>query len=261
MTRSRISMVVAAAGLVLVGLLAFALFSPGTDQVEEQTATKDDEVKPMEPTQQPVKSALYDFGHANVPPPPPVMQVKTDQPPPPVTTTAKPERTEPKNVPEPAKKTGLIEYKIQPGDMVSKLAVKHGCTSNDIYRVNDGLNASNANKLRVGQTILIPVGGDGAVVSSTSAVNAEQADYFPRKVITAEAGDTVLQLALEHYGSMSYFRMILDANPEHDLRDGRALKGGEQVVLPEFGTPPIGLREATPASTSVQRGSLIPSRK
>jgi LysM repeat protein len=245
-------MVVAAAGLVLVGMLAFVLFKPSTDeQTEEQAATNDD-VKPMKTDVQPA-SSLYDWHK-------PVMVTPEIAPPvtPAPTTPAQP--AVPKAEPKPTVKPGVIDYKIQAGDMVSKLAVKYGCTTSDIYKVNDGLDSGNAHKLRVGQTIRIPVGGDTTLSagSETAGATQSQGDYYPRRVITAAAGDSAMQLAVEHYGSMSLFRMIMNANP--DLSWDLKLRGGEQVVLPEFGNAPASTATKAPTD-SVERNSLIPTRR
>jgi LysM repeat protein len=235
-------------------MLAFVLFKPSTDdQTEEQTATKDD-VKPIKADTQPT-NPLYQWQQ-------PVMQTPVPETAPPVgpTPTTPNQRAVPKPEPTPTVKPGVIDYKIQPGDMVSKLAVKHGCTTSDIYKVNDGLDSSNAHKLRVGQTIRIPVGGDTTVSAGSETVGATQSqgDYFPRRVITAAAGDSAMQLAVEHYGSMSLFRMIMNANP--DLTWDLKLRGGEQVVLPEFGNAPASAAANAPTH-SVERGSLIPGRR
>ncbi len=247
-------MVVAAAGLVLVGMLAFVLFKPSNDaQIEEQTATKDD-VKPLKTDVQPA-SSLYDWKTPVMATPEPVVAPPVTAAP---TTPAQPAVPKPES--KPTVKPGVIDYKIQAGDMVSKLAVKYGCTTSDIYKVNDGLDSSNAHKLRVGQTIRIPVGGDTTVSTSGETAGASQSkgDYFPRRVITAAAGDSAMQLAVEHYGSMSLFRMIMNANP--DLSWDLKLRGGEQVVLPEFGYAPASAPAKAPTD-SVERSSLIPTRR
>ena len=160
MTKSRISMVVAAAGLVLVGLLAAVLFTPSDDDTtNEDTAKGEEEVTPVEPKSVPMKSVLdYEL---TVPPIPTGPTVETEQPKPEV-------KPEPKQ-PEPEAKGGVIEYKIQPGDMISKLAVKYGCKSEDIYKLNDGLNKETAAKIRVGQTVRIPVGKEGAAAVANAA--------------------------------------------------------------------------------------------
>jgi LysM repeat protein len=253
MTRSRISMIVAAAGLILVGLLAVALFTPGEEApVDEQTAGTDD-VTPVEPKTVEMKNPL---GYELTTPP---IEI-TPEPAPlkdPPAVKPEPKKEQPVAKPE----GGVIDYTIQPGDMISKIAVKHGCKSEDIYKLNDGINKDNAHKIRVGQVIKVPVGEKGAeaVANAGTPESKPQGEYHPRRVVTAEAGDTAYSLAIEYYGARAMFRRIVQANPE--LSWGDKLKGGEQVVLPEFGTAPSTAEKDKPASGSVERDSLIPPRK
>lgn len=248
MTKSRISMVVAAAGLVLVGLLAAALFSPGSDEPEIDESAKTEEIKPVDAT--PVRTSNV-LGYDVVTPP-----LESDPAPKP---QVKPEpKPEVKPEPKPEAKGGIVEHKIKPGDMISKLAVQYGCKVEDIYKANDGLDASNAHKIRVGQVLRIPTGGSGAEVK---AETKPAGDWFPARSITAEAGDTAYSLAVQYYGNMYMFRKIVDANPGIQWDD--RLKGGESVSLPEHGTAPakVATKEEKPAAESVERSSLIPPRK
>lgn len=257
MTRNRISMVVAAAGLVLVGLLAAALFSPGNEATEDQTA-KSDEVTVLTPKPVEMKNPLdiaLDVPPVNQQPAEPAPDTLIPTPTPP--TTPKPEVKKPEPVAPAEKPSGVIDYKIQSGDMVSKLAVKYGCKASDIYRLNDGLDSSNAHRLRVGQSIRIPVGGEGAASVEQAGPAPSEGQWYARRVVTAEAGDTLFSLALDHYGARHLFRKIRDANP--NIQWEHRLRGGEQVVLPEHGTAPAGTPR-TPSDT-VERSSLIPSRR
>lgn len=243
MTKSRISMIVAAAGLVLVGLLAAALFSPGKDEPVEPQKESDDAVKPV-----PVQAAISNpLGYK--------VEVPVEAP--------KPEVVAPKPVPvkpEPVAKPaagGVVDYTIKAGDMISKIATAHGCKATDIYKLNPGLDASTASKIKVGQVIKVPVGEKGAEAVAKAGDEPKQSgDYFPRRVVVAEPGDTAFSLAIEHYGSRQMFRMIVDANPLLPWVD--RLSGGEEVVLPEFGKAPAGSK---PAGETVERSSLIPARK
>lgn len=249
MTKSRISMMVAAAGLVLVGLLAAALFTP-SDEEPASEQTSEETVTPVEPKAVEMKSPLgYELTVPKI----------EEKPAPEVKPEPRPE-VKPEPV-KPAEEGGVIEYKIQPGDMISKLAARHGCTSEDIYKLNDGLNKDTASKIRVGQTIRIPVGKKGAEAVANAGTTQPQpsGDYFPKRTVVAEPGDTAFQLAIEYYGARNLFRKIMDANPTLDWGD--RLKGGEQVVLPEHGTAPATASKDKPAETTVERDSLIPPRK
>ncbi|MBX3459482.1 MAG: LysM peptidoglycan-binding domain-containing protein [Planctomycetes bacterium] len=252
MTKSRISMVVAAAGLVLVGLLAAALFSPGSDEPETDETAKKDDIKQVDPA--PVRTTNV-LGYDVVTPP--LQSDPTPKPEPKPQPEVKPA---PKPEVKPEAKGGIIEHKIKAGDMISKLASQYGCKVEDIYKANEGLDASNAHKIRVGQTIRIPTGGAGADVATESKPTG---DWFPARSVTAEAGDTAYSLAVQYYGNMYLFRKIVDANPGIKWDD--RLKGGESVSLPEHGTAPASSKvektESKPAKESVARDSLIPPRK
>lgn len=248
MTRSRISMVVAAGALVLVGLLAAALFSPSDEQPVEETATPKDAVAKVETPK----------GTASVLGNPVVQPVVAPPTPAPVPVVAPVPAPAPAPVKEAPK---VIDYTIKSGDMISKIASRHGVKKEDIYALNPGLDDKTAAKIRVGQVIKVPT-GPGAVLE-TPATAQKTGEYFPRRVITAEAGDTAFQLAVEHYGSISMFERIIQANPGLPWKD--RLVGGEQVVLPEWGTAPAGSKveepKKTEAAPTVSRDSLIPPKR
>lgn len=248
MTRSRISMIVAAGALVLVGLLAAALFSPSGEQPSDEPASKKDDVAKVEPT----KATQSVLGNPVVAPAPVV--------PTPVVAPA----PVPAPAPAPAAKEApkVIDYTIKPGDMISKIASKHGVKKEDIYALNPGLDDKTAAKIRVGEVIKVPT-GPGAVLETPKAEPAKSGGYFAQRTITAQPGDTAFQLAVEHYGSISMYDRIIKANPGLPWKD--RLMGGEQVVLPEWGTAPAGSKIEEPkkeaAKPTVARDSLIPARR
>lgn len=244
MTRSRISMVVAAGALVLVGLLAAALFSPSDETPTEETTNTEEVAKVETP-----KATQSVLGNPVTPPvaPAPVVAPTPAE----VVPTPAPVKEAPK----------VIDYTIKSGDMISKIASRHGVKKEDIYALNPGLDDKTAGKIRVGQVIKVPT-GPGAVAESAPTAPG-RSDYYPRRVITAEAGDTAFQLAVEHYGSISRFEAIIKANPDLPWKD--RLVGGEQVVLPEWGTAPAGTKVEEPKKTeakpTVARDTLIPPKR
>ena len=252
LTKGRISLLIAAGGLLLVGLLAAALFVPSGSEGTEETVSKKKVEKPvkMEATVNPLASLPGSIGLPSV-------KVEGTLPSDPL--SAKPE------APKEAAKPTIVDYKVQSGDALSKIAKKYGCKVEDIYKLNDGLTAANANKIRVGQVIRVP-NGPGVVVEQP----AEKAESkgVPQRVVKAEAGDTAFSLAIEYYGSRSLFRMIVDANPTLPWSD--RLKGGEEVILPAYGEQVQSKdSKAEPAATvkkeevkaTVERDSLIPPRR
>jgi LysM repeat protein len=246
LTKGRVSLIIAAGGLLLVGLLAAALFAPSGEETEKAPVAKKNE-KPMKmEVINPPKSLPAQMGAPTLTPPSepakPVDQPKAEQP----------KETKP----------AIVDYKIQSGDMLSKIAKKYGCKVEDIYKLNEGLNAQTANKIRVGQVIRVP-NGPGAVVETTAPEKAE-AKGFARRVVKAEAGDTAFSLAIEYYGARALFRLIMEANP--DLPWSDRLKGGEEVVLPQWGEVEAAPEPAKGTSTekpkeTVERDGLIPARR
>lgn len=93
----------------------------------------------------------------------------------------------------PTGEPGVVDYTIQTGDMISKVAKKFGCKSDDIYKLNEGLTAQTASKVRVGQVIRVPdmkgVGGtpSSPVVAalSTAKENEKKVDS-PDKTVAVE---------------------------------------------------------------------------
>ena len=251
MTRSRISMIVAAAGLVLVGLLAAALFTPSKEEPTEDQNSDTAKSEKAEPVQM---TSVLDY-KIDVPPIEAPKPISTPTP------EVKPTPTETKPVAATKTAGGVIDYTIQAGDMISKLAVKYGCSSDDIYKLNDGLNKETASKLRVGQVIKIPTGEKGAeaVANAGKPEPKQTGDFYPKRVVVAEAGDTAFSLAIEYYGARNLFRKIIDANPTLTWSD--RLKGGEQVMLPEHGDAPSTASSDKPSGETVERSSLIPPRK
>lgn len=247
LTKGRVSLIIAAGGLLLVGLLAAALFVPSSsDEGTEKVSKKSEKPVKMEATVNPVKSLPAQMGAPTV----------TAE-----STNVKPAET-PKVEPPKETKPAIIDYKVQSGDMLAKIAKKYGCKVEDIYKLNEGLNAQTANKIRVGQVIRVP-NGPGAVDQPVSTDKPEQTG-FSKRVVKAEAGDTAFSLAIEYYGARSMFRLIMEANPNLPWSD--RLKGGEEVVLPAYGQAeksPETVKETTtdkPKET-VERDGLIPARR
>lgn len=250
LTKGRVSLIIAAGGLLLVGLLAAALFAPSSDEGKEpSTAKKPEKTVKMESTVNPVKSLPAQMGS-------PTNTVEA--------TPVKPAE-QPKVEPPKETKPAIIDYKIQSGDMIAKIAKKFGCKVEDIYKLNEGLNAQTASKIRVGQVIKVP-NGPGAVVETPSTEKAETKG-FARRVVKAEPGDTAFSLAIEYYGARSLFRLIMEANPTLPWSD--RLKGGEEVVLPEWGQVEKAEPAKEPAKETtvekpketVERDGLIPARR
>ncbi len=245
MTRSRISMVVAAAALVLVGLLAVALFSPTEEKPAESTNAKEDVAKVEAP-----KATASVLGNPVAVPAPAVQA--------PVVPTPAPVAEKPAPV-----APTIIDYKVRAGDMISKIASAYGVKKEDIYALNPGLDDKTAGKIRVGQILRVPT-GPGALAEAEKAEQAKlAASYIAETTITAQPGDTAFQLAVEHYGKLSMYVEIMKANPTLPWKD--RLQGGEKVLLPAMGIAPKGAKVEEPKKEepkpTVARDTLIPARR
>ncbi|MCA8940182.1 MAG: LysM peptidoglycan-binding domain-containing protein [Planctomycetes bacterium] len=184
---------------------------------------------------------------------------------------------------QPAASTTLgqvVEYKIQGGDMVSKIARKFGCKEEDIYRLNDRIDKTNAHKIRAGWTIKVidnkGVGGklvENAKAAPSAATPTEvkaetPADTGPAKIerelpIIPEApapaevrvhlfksGDTPFTLSKQYYGTIKYWALIKNANPHWDMIDSPS---GIELKIP-------ALASAKDEVVSNSRG-VIPARR
>ena len=260
MTPSRISMVIAAGALVLVGLLAAALFSPSEkDDPPADTTAKDPEIEILSPAARQVQD------YPVLPPPPaatPPAPARTENPAP-----APVERPAPKPSDKPAPR--VIDYTIKPRDMISKLAARNGVTTADIYALNPGLNDATASKIRAGTVIKLPT-GPGATEETAAPFAAPgtvktESKYFARREITAKAGDTAASLAVENYGgSLAPIAEIVRANSH--MPKGFRCTGGEQLILPAWGAAPADTRventgRVEPAGPTASRDSIIPPRR
>ncbi len=249
MMKNKLSMVIAAGGLLVVAVLAAALFSGRKDAANEEKKTETSKAESTPKIELPGPSLAQTLGY----PPPKVEEPVT---PAPAVTVQTPTKDKPPQPPA----TGLVEYKVVAGDRLAKIAERYGVKVEDIYRVNDGLDASTAARIRVGQVIKVPASAEAARLLAAKA-EAEKPKGFAERTVTAEAGDTAYSLAIEYYGSRSLFRMVMEANPELPWAD--RLKGGEQVKLPAWGQPAPAAVE-TPAAKpnpTVERKSIIPPRK
>lgn len=259
MKRNRITMLAAAAGLIIVALLAAVLFTPSDDDTQESTTQDQEKIEKVSKSdvtpipENPLGYKSDKIDPVEVEPEPEVKDTPV------VKDTPEPKETTPKP------KGGIIDYKIKSGDMISKIAAKFDCKTSDIYRINDGLDAKTATKIRPGMVIKVPVGKEGAkaVADAGSESKSPSESYIAEKTVTAEPRDTAFSLAIEYYGKRHLYQKIVDANP--DLPWGDGLKGGEKVVIPAHGKSPVASakptkKEPTKGAT-VSRDSLIPERK
>ncbi|MBI1375764.1 MAG: LysM peptidoglycan-binding domain-containing protein [Phycisphaera sp.] len=145
-------------------------------------------------------------------------------------------------VPHPAAPT-TRSYEVQKGDTLGAIAEKQLGTVKhlpDILKLNPGLDPR---KLRVGQSITLPILGDtpapadtlGALKPHSAIVTppaaAKPAPAAPLKTTTVEKGETLGHISQRVYGTVRYWKNILDAN--HDtLKDPKHLRVGMTLKIP-----------------------------
>lgn len=165
---------------------------------------------------------------------------------------------------QPGTPGSVIEYTISKGDMISKIAVRFGCKSSDIYELNSNINSKNAHKIRVGQKIKVldnkGIGGgtlvkaDPKSASSPQVVDApvkKQEDtvvyrepvsapsFNKSKSHTLEKNDGYFTLSVKYYNTPALWRLIKDANPDWDPFN---FEPGQEIVIPAL--EPEGVVEA-----------------
>lgn len=137
---------------------------------------------------------------------------------------------------------GPIQYEVEPGDTVSTIAESFGISTETVLWAN---NLSNADFVKIGQTLLIP---------PTSGV-----------VHTVVKGDTLLSIALR-YGSDTE---TIAGYPANEVSDPDSLSIGQQLVIPGGRIPAAraaassstrgGTRAADAASAAPAQAAAPPS--
>ena len=116
----------------------------------------------------------------------------------------------------------VVRYKVQSGDTISQLAVKHNTTSNIIEQTND----LNGTSIRVGQYLLIPTASQGNKTYALSApqrLKKTQAKGKYKSDHTVKDGESLWSIARDN--SISY-RDLAKWNgmaPKDSLRVGQKL--------------------------------------
>lgn|GEM_PF-1078254 len=117
----------------------------------------------------------------------------------------------------------LLQYPVEPGDILSDIAIKFNTSVTDIRRANPGLDP---NSLSVGQVLRIP----GATIEPTEEVDPEDREPGVSTPYFVELGDTLGEIAGTYTVSSD---AILEANPG---LDAGALQVGQEIVIPPLGT-------------------------
>ena len=120
----------------------------------------------------------------------------------------------------PATASGYATYVVKPGESLSKIAVAHGFRTADVLAVNPGLNA---NKIRAGQTIVLPGAGGAKSAPVKSA---------PAKSVSAAGGTHIVQKG-EILGRIAnkYGVKVADLKKANGLTSDKIVVG-QKLVIP-----------------------------
>ncbi|MDQ8180980.1 LysM peptidoglycan-binding domain-containing protein [Pelagicoccus sp. SDUM812005] len=125
------------------------------------------------------------------------------------------------NIPAPAPQ--FTEYKIRNGDNLSDIAKEHGVTLRSITALNA---IGNANRIRVGQVIKIPLPSDGAAPAAAAPTT-----YLEYKV---RSGDSLSDIAKKYGVTVSTLTSL------NSIRRANSIKIGQVIRIPVApGTVPL----------------------
>lgn len=154
---------------------------------------------------------------------------------------------------------GTGVYVVQPGDILGRIAIKHGVSRQSILDANPSI--KNPDKLKVGQKLKIPARGTGITdrpkVSKPAAAPAaaKPKKALPAKdgftVYTVKKGDILGRIAKAHGTTQ---KAILAAN---DIKNADRIREGQQLYVPVAGSAPA----AKPAAKPVVAPAFKPAAK
>ena len=153
-------------------------------------------------------------------------------------------------------------YVVQPGDILGRIAQKHGVSRQAILDANPSI--KDANKLVVGQKIKIPPRGTGITDKPKTAKKAaapaaaKSKKTLPAKegytVYTVKKGDILGRIAIAHKTTV---KALMEAN---GITDPKKLREGQPIYVPAAGAAapaeaPAPAVKATKAKSSAKAGA------
>ena len=145
---------------------------------------------------------------------------------------------------------GYTTYVVKPGESLSKIAVAHGFRTADVLAANPGLNA---NKIRAGQTIVLPGAGGAKPVQKAApakAVSATGGTYVVQK------GDILGRIANKHGVKLA------DLKKANGLTSDKIVVGQKLVIpgaKPEVKPAPAPAKKSVPAELKPAPAQLKPT--
>jgi len=124
---------------------------------------------------------------------------------------------EPDPTPEPEPTETVVEYRVQSGDTLLRIASKFGISSSALQSFNS---ISNPNRISVGQLLKIPTSTDNTNVAQAQEPEKPQA----QKTYTVVSGDTIWGISRKLGVSSSALAKVNGINNSNFIRIGQVLK-------------------------------------
>tara|TARA_B110000503_G_scaffold51357_1_gene82913 strand:+ start:64 stop:1806 length:1743 start_codon:yes stop_codon:yes gene_type:complete len=124
---------------------------------------------------------------------------------------------EPEPTPEPEQTSTVVEYRVQSGDTLLRIASKFGISSSALQSYNS---ISNPNRISIGQLLRIPTSTDNTNVAQAEEPGEPEA----QKTYTVVSGDTIWGIARKLGVSSSALSKLNGINNPSFIRIGQVLK-------------------------------------
>ena len=135
---------------------------------------------------------------------------------------------------------GYSTYVVKPGESLSKIAAAHGFRTADVLAVNPGLNP---NKIRAGQTIVLPGAGAAKPAAKKSAAPAKAASATGGTYVV-QKGDILGRIANKHGVKLA------DLKKANGLTSDKIVVGQKLII-------PGAKAEAKPAVAAAKPAKLV----
>ena len=124
---------------------------------------------------------------------------------------------EPEPTPEPEPTATVVEYRVQSGDTLLRIASKFGISSSALQSFNS---ISNPNRISIGQLLKIPTSTDNTNVAQAQ----EPEEPEVQKTYTVVSGDTIWGISRKLGVSSSALAKLNGINNSNFIRIGQVLK-------------------------------------
>ena len=150
----------------------------------------------------------------------------------------------------PATAPGYSSYVVKPGDSLSKIAAAHGFRTADVLAVNPGLNA---NKIRAGQSIVLPGAGSAKPVVKTKHAPVKAASATGDTYVV-QKGDILGRIANKHGVKLA------DLKKANGLTSDKIVVGQKLVIPGAKSVPAVDKKSPKPATVEAKLAPVQPKQ-